>query len=41
VGNAFLPTDFIGKWWANDKAVCPPSIDVLKKEQKILSETEQ
>jgi hypothetical protein len=23
VGSAFLPTDF-AKWWANDKAVCPP-----------------
>jgi len=25
VGNAFLPTAFIDKWWANDKAVCPPT----------------
>jgi len=24
VGNAFLPTVFIGKGWANDKAVCLP-----------------
>jgi hypothetical protein len=24
LGNAFLPTAFIGNWWANDKAVCPP-----------------
>jgi hypothetical protein len=21
---SFLPTAFIGKWWANGKAVCPP-----------------
>ena len=24
MGNAFLPTFLIYKWWANDKAVCPP-----------------
>jgi len=23
MGSAFLPTAFIGKWWASDKAVCP------------------
>ena len=31
MGNAFLPTIHIGKWWANDKAVCPPYTAPLVK----------
>ena len=31
VGNAFLPTMYIGKWWANDKAVCPPYTTIKSK----------
>ena len=31
VGNAFLPTAFIGKWWANDEVVCPPWLFISQR----------
>ena len=32
-----MPTAYIGKWWANDKAVCPPYISKIRLKNKHLT----